>query len=147
MSLAPGSGTPMIPVEEGKISCWVQPKVAAALAQTSRQVVIPASPVAQLALPALTATTLTRPCDCRRFSRPTMMGAATTRLLVNMAAAVAPWSATAIAKSGLPLGLRPALTAANWNPDGRRKSGRCGDEVIDDYYCINRKSVEREGGS
>ena len=71
-----------------------------------------------------------------------MMGAATTRLLVNMAAAEALWSATAMAKSGLPLGLSPALTAANWNPEGRRKSGRCGDEVIADFYCINRKRVE-----
>ena len=39
-----------------------------------------------------------------------------TLLLVNMAAATAGWSATAQARSGLPLALRPARTAAKEKP-------------------------------
>jgi hypothetical protein len=53
----------MIPVEDGNTSDGSQPKVAAAWAQTSRQMAIPAWPVAQLALPALTMTAFTRPAD------------------------------------------------------------------------------------
>src|SRR5271170_2120528 len=135
----------MIPVEDGKTSATSHPKVEATFAQTSLQALMPASPVAQFAFPAFTAMARTRPADCSRCSRPTMIGAATTRLLVNIAAAEALLSATAMAKSGFPLGLRPAVTAANRNPDGSRKSGRCGEEIIADFYCINRRTRSRRG--
>jgi superfamily I DNA and RNA helicase len=67
--------------------------------------------------PAFTATTRTRPWLRSRCLRPTVIGAACTRLLVNIAAALAPWFslsvAMATAKSARPLGLMPAFTAAN----------------------------------
>src|SRR6202012_4911172 len=55
-----------------------------------------------------------------------MIGAATTWLLVNMAATFAPPSHTASATSGLPEALSPAVTA-----DQRKPSGRgCAVEVL-----------------
>ena len=110
-SFSMGSGTPMMPVEEGKTSSKRQPKVSPAARQLSMQAFTPASPVAQLALPALTSTAETRPPVVSRCRRPTMTGAATTWLRVNMAAAVAPFGAMAMATSRLPLALMPARTA------------------------------------
>src|SRR5690242_19629442 len=47
------------------------------------------------------------------------MGAAATRLDVNMAAPMVPVSATATARSGLPLALIPAVVAPHRKPAGR----------------------------
>ena len=57
-------------------------------------------------------------CPRRRFSRPTVTGAATIWLRVNMAAAEAPSGIRARAKSGLPLALMPAAQAEKRNPCG-----------------------------
>jgi hypothetical protein len=65
-----------------------------------------------------TASTRIRPPLRSRWRRPTVMGAACTRFVVNIAAALAIASATATAKSVFPLGLMPAFTAANRNPRG-----------------------------
>ncbi len=113
-----GKGTPMMPVEEGKTSAGAQAKVAAAAAQVVSQAAMPAAPVAQLALPALTRTVRIRPPPVVRCLRPTVTGAATSWLLVNIAAALAPLGATATARSSLPLALIPALTAPHWKPSG-----------------------------
>jgi hypothetical protein len=51
----------MMPVEDGKISSKTQPKASATAMQERRQASMPGSPVAQLALPALTSTAETRP--------------------------------------------------------------------------------------
>ena len=115
---SPGSGTPMMPVEDGNTSSKIQPNVSAAARQVSRQTRTPGSPVAQLALPAFTSTAPTRPPVASRCRRPTITGAATTRLRVNMAAAVAPCCATATARSALPLALMPARTAPHKKPAG-----------------------------
>ena len=116
-----GKGTPMIPVEEGKTSSKMQPKLSAAATQVAMQPSMPGSPVAQLALPELTSTAATRPPVDARCRRPTVTGAATTRVVVNMAApTAAPASrTTAMARSRLPLALIPARTAPHWNPAGR----------------------------
>src|SRR5216684_1224459 len=81
---------------------------------------MPARPVAQLALPEFTTTARTRPPVASNEARPTATGAATTRFLVNKAAAVAPPAASTSARSGRPLGLMPAATAEKENPTGRR---------------------------
>ena len=116
-----GKGTPMIPVDEGKTSSKMQPKLSAAATQVVTQPSMPGSPLAQLALPELTSTAATRPPVAARCRRPTVTGAATTRLVVNMAApTAAPASrTTAMARSRLPLALIPARTAPHWNPAGR----------------------------
>jgi hypothetical protein len=59
------------------------------------------------------------PRSVRPIARPTITGAATTWLLVNIAAALAPPSHTASATSGLPEALMPAVTADQRNPSGR----------------------------
>ena len=102
---------------------------------------MPALPVAQLALPEFTTTARTRPPVERNAARPTSTGAATTRFFVNNAAALAPlataelrsaWTGEApvptqarphtftSARSGRPLTLMPAATAAKENPRGKR---------------------------
>ena len=113
-----GSGTPMMPVEDGKTSSKRQRKVSAAVRQVSRHARMPASPVAQLAFPALTRTMETRPPVAAMCRLPTVTGAATTWLRVHMAAALAPRGATAMARSGLPLCLIPAVTAPQPKPSG-----------------------------
>jgi hypothetical protein len=60
-SFSAGSGTPMIPVDDGNTSSARQPKMRAAAEQVSRAARTPGSPAAQLALPALIATTRIRP--------------------------------------------------------------------------------------
>src|SRR5450755_2668143 len=97
---------------------------------------MPARPVAQLALPEFTTTARTRPPLERNAARPTSTGAATTRFFVNNAAALAPPAAAALrpawtgegarphtstnARSGRPLTLIPAATAAKEKPHGTR---------------------------
>src|ERR1700674_2460207 len=97
---------------------------------------MPARPVAQLALPEFTTTARTRPPVESNEARPTSTGAATTRFVVNNAAAVAPPAAAELrlawtgegarphtstsARSGRPLTLMPAATAEKENPMGRR---------------------------
>src|SRR5271165_203987 len=108
-----GKGTPMIPVDDGKISADLPPSRCAAWLQVSRQARRPGCPVAQLALPELTRTARTRPLLFARAARPTSTGAATIRFLVKRAAAVARGSARISARSGLPLALIPAVTAEN----------------------------------
>ncbi len=120
-----GSGTPMIPVEEGKTSSKRQPRVWAAALQVSIQARMPGSPVAQLALPALTRTAETRPPVDSRCLRPTVTGAATTWLRVNMATAFAPPGAKAAATSRFPLALIPALTAPHSKPSGKVPTSFC----------------------
>ena len=125
-TLSAGKGTPMIPVEEGKTSSKMQPKLSAAATQVATQPSMPGPPVAQLALPELTSTAATRPPVDARWRRPTVTGAATTRLVVNMAAPTAAVAippapapvAIAIPRSRLPLDLIPARTAPHWNPAG-----------------------------
>jgi len=53
---------------------------------------MPARPVAQLAFPELTTTARTRPPVESNDARPTSTGAATTRFVVNNAAALAPFA-------------------------------------------------------
>src|ERR1700674_431630 len=97
---------------------------------------MPARPVAQLALPEFTTTARTRPPVESNEARPTSTGAATTRFVVNNAAAVAPPAAAELrlawtgegarphtstsARSGRPLTLMPAATAEKENPRGKR---------------------------
>jgi len=110
ISFSTGSGTPMMPVEDGKISSKTQPNWLASM---------PGSPVAQLALPALTRTPVTRPPVAARCRRPTVTGAATTWLRVKSAAALAPPSQTASATSGLPEAFMPAVVEDQRKPRGR----------------------------
>src|SRR5712691_6662027 len=59
--LSSGSGTPMTPVEQTNNSFGVHPKRLAASATVRNAAAWPASPVAQLALPAFTITARMRP--------------------------------------------------------------------------------------
>ncbi len=118
ISFSAGSGTPMIPVEDGNTSSARQTNVRATAAQVSRAARRPASPAAQLAFPALMAATRTRPPVELKCSLSMINGAAITRFDVNAAAALAGASATIRAKSGRPLAFRPAFTAPNRNPLG-----------------------------
>ena len=63
MIFSMGSGTPMMPVDEGKISLARNWSARAASLQTRWQAVFPAGPVAQLALPELTKTARMRPLE------------------------------------------------------------------------------------
>jgi len=112
MSLSAGSGTPMMPVDEGKTSSGLQLKVLAAAWQVAMAAARPSSPAAQLALPALMAATRMRPAVAARCCLSMISGAAMTLLEVKTAAALAGVSATMSAKSVRPDFLRPALTAA-----------------------------------
>jgi hypothetical protein len=106
-----GKGTPIIPVELGTTSSKMHPNVSAAATHVVKQPAIPASPVAQFALPAFTSTAATRPPVASRCRRPTVTGAATTWLVVNIAAPTEPAAAIAAATSRFPLALIPARTA------------------------------------
>ena len=77
--------------------------------------VMPAAPVHAFAQPLLTAIARARPPDCSRCRFETTTGAATVRLVVNTAAALAAWSATSRARSG-PSALMPQATAAARKP-------------------------------
>src|ERR1700751_273973 len=110
----------MIPVEEGKTSSAGTPRTFAASRQTHSHPVMPERPVAQFALPELTMTARTRPRVLANDARPTVTGAATTRFVVNNAAAVAPSVTSGKARSGRPLTLMPAVRAAKENPRGTR---------------------------
>src|SRR6202044_3134221 len=118
-SFSTGSGTPIIPVDEGKISSNTHPNASATATQLLWQASIPGSPVAQLALPAFTITALTLPPVAARCLPPPVMGAATTWLLVYITPASAGVSQADNARSGLPLALMPARTADQRNPSGR----------------------------
>jgi len=73
-----GSGTPMIPVEEGKTwAGWIFSSRASSM-QTLFAASSPCFPVAQLALPEFTINAWTWPREARRLLRPTVSGAATT---------------------------------------------------------------------
>src|ERR1017187_7460980 len=97
---------------------------------------MPARPVAQVALPEFTRRARPRPPVESNDPRPTSTGAATTRFLVNKAAAFAlpetaelrsawtgegarPHTSTS-ARSGRPLTLMPAATAEKEKPRGKR---------------------------
>src|SRR5258708_31571797 len=84
-----GSGTPITPVEQTNNSCGVQPSRFAASATVRNAAAWPASPVAQLALPAFTTTARIRPFDARQCSLEIKTGAATTRFWVKTSAAEA----------------------------------------------------------
>src|SRR5208283_1873025 len=125
-------GTPIIPVEEGKISPAETPSNLPASRHTFSQARRPARPVAQLALPEFTTIARIRPLPDCTAARPTSTGAATTRFVVNSAAALAPPLASASARSGRPLTLMPAATAAKENPCGKRiVSGA----LLSDFRC------------
>ena len=102
----------------------MQPKLSAAATQVAMQPSTPAGPVAQLALPEFTSTAPTRPAVASKWRCPTVTGAATTRFDVYTAAPTAQIPAasrevaTAMATSGLPLALIPALAAPQTNPPG-----------------------------
>src|SRR6185437_2859782 len=100
-----GSGTPIIPVEDGNTAVAATPRLFAVCSQTCRHAFTPARPVAQFAFPAFTSTARTRPRDAASDSRPTSTGAATKRFFVNTAAADVPSAASMSAKSGRPLAL------------------------------------------
>jgi hypothetical protein len=112
----------MMPVELGMISSKTQPMASARATQERWQASMPGAPVAQLALPALTRTARTWLPVAARWERPTVMGAATSWLLVNMAAAGAGVSQTAMATSGVPEALRPAVAEDQRKPRGRLMS-------------------------
>ena len=114
----------------------------AAAHQAMTQPSMPGPPVAQLALPELTSTAATRPPVDARWRRPTVTGAATTRLVVNMAAPTAAVAippapapvAIAIPRSRLPLDLIPARTAPHWNPAGSVPSVKTASSFIPLLY-------------
>src|SRR5207249_10004353 len=117
-----GSGTPMTPVEQTNNSCGVQPSRFAASATVRTAAAWPASPVAQLALPAFTTTARMRPFDARIFSLEMRTGAATTRFCVKTAAAEAGTSLERIARSSAPVFFNPQAVAAKRNPRGKEAS-------------------------
>src|ERR1700679_522321 len=118
-----GSGTPMMPVEEGKTACGLQPKTLAAAAQHCSAAAMPVSPVAQLAFPELMSTVWTRPALAVRWRRSTMSGAAWILLVVYRAAAAAVSGAMMAERSTRPLALMPARTAPQRNPRGKEEVG------------------------
>ena len=87
--------------------------------QICRQARSPAGPVAQLAFPEFTITARTRPRLAARDARSTSKGAATTRFLVNTAAAVVPREASISARSRRPLALTPARPRKKQSLSGR----------------------------
>ncbi len=125
----------MTPVDEGKTSSGLQPKVSAAAAQVARAASRPAWPAAQLALPALMATTRTLPPVALRCCLSTMSGAAITRLEVKAAAALAGASATISGKVGT-----AALLEAGF--DGA-ESEAAGNEEL---RKIAHRSIEQSDG-
>jgi len=133
----------MMPVDEGNTCSVGQAKVSAAAAQVARAAAMPGSPAAQFALPALIATTWTRPPEARRFSLSTMSGAAMTRLAVKAAAAEAGVSATMRAKSVRPLFFSPALVAPNLKPRGMR-IWESSDMVVDPFNLAGWGWDDRE---
>jgi hypothetical protein len=60
VTFSTGNSTPMMPVDEGNTSCGAHPKTLPAMEQLCSAAAMPASPVAQLALPALMSATRTR---------------------------------------------------------------------------------------
>src|ERR1700751_202499 len=110
----------MIPVEDGKTSAGLTLRYRASSLQTFLQATIPATPVAQFALPEFTMTARTFPRDLLNEARPTSTGAAAIRFFVKSAAAFACRSATISARSGFALALIPAVAEENLNPLGRK---------------------------
>src|SRR5258708_8725744 len=117
-----GSGTPMTPLEQTNNSRGLQPSRFAASATVRTAAAWPASPVAQLALPAFTTTARIRPFDARKCSLEISTGAATTRFCVNTAAAEAVTSLEITARSSAPVFFRPQAVAAKRNPRGKEAS-------------------------
>src|SRR6185312_9032873 len=114
-----GSGTPIIPVDDGTTCRTATPRIFAVSWQTWQHAFIPASPVAQFAFPAFTRTARTRPRDAASVLRPTSTGAATRRFLVKSAAAQVPSAASMRARSGRPLAFMPDARAEKENPFGK----------------------------
>src|SRR5580658_10590413 len=114
-----GSGTPITPVEQTRISLGVQPRALAVSATVLCAEAWPTAPVAQLALPAFTMTARMRPFEARRCSLEMVTGAATTRFCVKTAAADAGTSLQIIATSSAPVFFRPQARPANRKPCGR----------------------------
>ena len=79
-----------MPVEDGNTAVAGTPNNWPTSRQTRWQALIPASPVAQFALPEFTSSARTRPRLAAKEARPTTRGAATTRFFVNIAAAAVP---------------------------------------------------------
>jgi hypothetical protein len=109
----------MMPVDEGNTVADGVPNKTASWLQARWHACRPALPVAQLALPELTITARTRPRLAAKDVRPTTTGAATTRFLVNTAAALVPGQASTSARSGRPLAFIPAHAAEKLNPAGK----------------------------
>jgi len=119
MILSDGSGTPMMPVDDGKMCVSDIPSRFPSALQLLAQANRPAAPVAQFAFPEFTKTASTRPRVFFNDARPISIGAATTRFRVKTEDAIEPME-RANATSGRPLALIPADKAANANPAGTR---------------------------
>src|SRR3954471_3736759 len=116
--LLTGSGTPIMPVDEGNTSAGLIFRRLAVSAQIFLQSRSPDVPVAQFAFPEFTTTARTRPLLFAIDVRPTWTGAAVIRLRVNSAAADVFDSAITNARSSFPLALMLAFAAENLNPLG-----------------------------
>ena len=113
-----GSGTPMMPVEFTSTSPGIAPVAAATARAMRRASSTPRVPVRALALPELTSRPRQRPPVAARWSAERSIGAARTRLRVNIAAAVAAGSARISPRSKLPPGLMPQAVPAARKPAG-----------------------------
>src|SRR5258705_10285976 len=99
----------MMPVDEGSTCSAAHSSTSPAIVHIRRASRSPCHPVQALALPALTTTARSRPpATC---SRPTLIGAANTLLVVKTAAAAAGVSHASRPTSGACLLLIPAYTA------------------------------------
>jgi len=89
-----GSCTPITPVEFTSTASGAQSSSCATASTVAWQAASPCGPVAALAQPELTSSAVQWPRLRARFVRDTWIGAAATRLRVNMAAATAPLAQT-----------------------------------------------------
>ena len=111
------SGSPITPVEHGSTSRGSTRSSAAAAALVAAASSRPRRPVPAFAWPLFTRTARPRPSASRR--RPSTTGAAAIAFVVNSPAAVVPGSPISNARSGRPLGLRPAEIPAARKPLGK----------------------------
>ncbi len=118
MILSMGSGKPMRPVEQTRTSCGEQPSASAVRAHIVSASVLPAAPVAALALPLFRTTAAARPPVVARCSRLTSTGGAVIRLEVNTPAAVTgePSAVATMARSSAPDALIPQAIPAATKP-------------------------------
>ena len=130
-----------MPVDEGKTSSGLQPNISRGCGAGGARGIEAGLPAAQLALPALMATTRTRPPVARRFSLSMMSGAAVTRLAVKAAAALAGSSATIRAKSGAAALLEAGLGGAETKAAGNEELGGFGHVGVDPFNLTGSDSL------